>query len=309
MTANDAISLYRADLAKVNPEMKEFPVTRMSAGVALATAYLLTTLGAKVPRHRALDVGAGCGILTAILALYGCEDVLGIDINAVAVAAADARFVRLAAALAKLSCGPITKPIFKQRNVVDVSAEKQSYDIIVTNPPSYLTSKRGDSPLDAGLYDTLGKVSLDPKDSFLYQFFERVVGPRLAPGGLMICAWPALQARLVHQFGDAKQSIAHPATLLEKWFGWSISPAAEQRKAFFSVDVPVAYPGADHGFSRELEKQLGRGLYSSLVRPGSPATQFRPTFRYGVLALVRDLNLEDHFHIQTVDPDVYQERS
>jgi hypothetical protein len=276
---------YRADFLAHPPDVEEFPVTTMSADLARAISSLVAVLP-RVPQD-GLDVGVGNGIHAAAQQVAGVARVVGIDVSPAAIAAAERRHRRL---LPQLGVVP-GLPLLRVQNLVDLP-NGEYFDLITTNPPSFfqplVPSLSAGLPMALALYDGDRAAAHDPQPSFLYRFFHRVVGPHLRPGGVVLCTWPAIERRLSE---GPDGTLVHPAAQLAKWFGWTFSSAHDDGHGFFSRDARVGCYGTNKDLLQQVEADIGEALYSKSLH-FSDGTM---TFRYGLLALQRDVHRTGHF--------------
>ncbi len=309
---NKIIDLYREDLQ--SSDIKEFPISPMSAALSTAIHHVIEDMRIMdSPNLCGLDVGSGSGIQAAILSYCGCTEVSSIDISDQAVIAARSRFERLCHSITSLKKIEAKNPQFKLCSLLEMPIDKDKYDIIVTNPPSYFTDRsKHETPLDMGLYDGSAQYSLDPKKSFLYNFFERIVNPCLKPGGVSICTWPGIEYRLVYNTDTIHPVpvVQHPTVLLNKWFGWNLEPFAELNgQDFYVNEAPISGSCTDDFFWHEFQINHARKCcYSNFLTAGRTKTKFLPTFRYGILVLIRDENDRNLFRLKILPPKGRQGR-
>ena len=111
----------------------------------------------------------------------------------------------------------------------------------------------------------------------------------LAPGGRVICTWPAVERRLVEpDLGDAFRHVVTPDRLLETWFGIRVVDGPRDSQSFFNrrAFLSDSY-GLGDNFRKVFEAALQAGWYSRLVEPGSVSKP--PSFKFGTLCLQRDI--------------------
>ncbi|MEA2906295.1 MAG: hypothetical protein QOI12_3682 [Alphaproteobacteria bacterium] len=295
----DIVSIYREDLGAAPTE---FPITVMSETLALALHRLLLNPPSRFAR--AVDVGTGTGIHAAIMVACGVPKVLAVDLSCEALEGARSRFDRLNVAHS-LVCAECAPPTFRAIGVDDLALEEDAFDLSLTNPPSFFQPPEfnglGLTPVEYGVYDGVRADPSDPKRAFLYRYLK-LVDERLAPGGVTLCTWPGLERRLVHDLTSPDHPIVHPTALLEQWFGWEIGgPPASDWRGFYNCEAHISHYGLGERFLESLSRDLNRGgYYSDLVRPpiGRAPTLL---FRFGVLALRRDLRARERFSLLPLD--------
>lgn len=289
------------DLEARRSSTGEFPMTAMTRALAEAI-WRIQALPVFDFNARALDVGVGGGIHALLMALCGYA-VTASDINAEAVEYARARCNRLLPRLRHLQSASVlptrsssepTTPAFVVRGVDDDWSLEGRFSLITFNPPAYyrLGMYFGDIPAASGVFvddDPHSRIA-KPQTALLYRFFRKVVLPMLAPGGRVICTWPALERRIVEpDSGDALQPpIVTPDRLLASWFGITVLGGPPDPHSFFSRRAFIADDyGLGGTFRRVFEAALHAGWYSRLVDGGSAAKP--SSFRFGVLCLQRDV--------------------
>lgn len=292
---------------------REFPITKMSKALAHSLDYAMKNIWKKrTDTILGLDVGTGKGLHSIVLAINGCDDVIAIDINEIAIELAEARLRRLeetgihAGVQLQDNCitfRPCDIKIFELENA-------RKFDVMVTNPPSYFAPKEigclVHTPLGTGLFDGKKEEADNTNKSFLYKFFERVYD-LLAPGGMVVCTWPGLQSRLVHS-REGKREPVHPKFLLEEWFGWKVECADTDYRSFFRYRIPLVYENLESEIADMIYADIAlKKPYSTLVQAGDPSTGYRPNYPFGVLVLIRDgdKHKQNNFSLYAIDPKIY----
>lgn len=296
----EILKKYRDDISNDFNKENEFPITRMSSAVA----YVIANLSMNSNWKNAIDMGTGSGIHSSILALCGCTDIRSVDINELAINAADSRFDRM------FTDTNMRKPIFEVSNINNfLLGDSQQFDVVVTNPPSYFQPSEiiiePATPLETGLFDINVGNKVSVTESYLYHFFNCLVKDHLAPGGTVICTWPALQRQLVN---DDDGSIIHPVDLLITWFGWDIEGRQEQAgNDFFKTRIPLFYPGLGNKIIDIIKNDIDADkVYSNLVFAGNALSNYCPTYPFGVLVLVKDKKIENKYWYVDIDPQEYE---
>jgi SAM-dependent methyltransferase len=280
----NVVEAYRTDFLEHPTRLDEFPVTTMSADLAETIVSFLRHT--KLRLRSGIDIGTGNGIHAAALAAAGLTRVVGIDISADAIEAARRRHLRVLPALSP------TLPIPELRLLGMDALAGEKFDFMTTNPPSFFapsTQPTPKSPMFSALFDGDRADHREPRQSFLYQFFNETVRNHLQPGGVVLCTWPAIEARLADRTNG---ELEHPLNHLAGWFGWTFDDRVTTPDAFFCRSARVATYGANDALIRQVSADVGKGLYSSSLRFGADGAM---TFRYGIIALRRDLHLPNHF--------------
>lgn len=289
------ITFYRDDLTQsnldANPE--EFPITPMGEALARAMARVIGRLAVE-SSPRALDMGTGSGIHSAILSLMGCRDIRAVDIHPDAVSAAADRFDRLTPNLQMLE-GSVVHPVYEVADIDDISGG--AWDIIVANPPGYFHHVPPRTPLESGLFDGPVEEARNSEKSFLYRFFKNVVGPGLASGGVALCTWQAIQSRLAHDLEGVGEPIVHPSFQLKRWFGWNIESASDDWRQAFHMERPISASGMDAEVLERIKADIRQGgRYSPLLKIVGNDIHFR----FGVVMLRRDTRDPNTFRMDIV---------
>lgn len=279
------------DLEARRASTGEFPMTAMTRALAEA----IWTLGAPAFNARALDVGVGGGVHALLMVLCGYS-VTAADVNAEAVAFARRRCERLLPTLRERQSTPLRwgqppTPNTVVRGIDDNWSSEGRFSLITFNPPAYyrLGAYFGDTPAASGVFVDEDLHDERPQTTLLYRFFSKIVLPLLAPGGRVICTWPALERRLVEpDLGDALQPVVTPDRLLERWFGIRVLDGPRDPHSFFNRRAILADDyGLGENFLKVFDSAFHAGWYSRLVEPGS--VNKPPSFKFGTLCLTRDI--------------------
>jgi SAM-dependent methyltransferase len=272
---------------------REFPLSRMSRSVA---EELWKISSRAIPKELSgLDVGTGTGVHAILMVAKGIKRVVAIDVNNAAVQLASARADRV---LDRSSRAAVTFLVSSLDDADVLGNEK--FGVVTFNPPSFF--RFGDSeelsPACSGVYIDHGwQEATKPEHSLLYRFFERVVLPKLAIGGHVICSWPGLERRLVEDTGDTSKNVGavSPARLLNRWFGIEVVGDSLAPTDFFRHTAVISSYGLGPNFWTNLSRGIATGLYSQFVEVAP-----QPSFRYGILHLVR----VSQQHFKTIGKDV-----
>lgn len=281
----------REDVNQFQHRDCEFPLTAMSR--AVAEEIWSCDFSGAILNKVALDVGVGSGCHSLLMAARGFRAILGIDPNLPAIRLARTRMKRLLPRL--IPDKPFEGPKFRlfplSLDQIDNAGDFQ-YSLTIFNPPAYYDLAQGvhDTPAAQGVYvDDSPSTFLDYKWSFLYRFFNKVVIPRLAPGGHVICTWPGLERRVVERdpFAFEPGDLVHPFDLLEHWFGIEIQSRRRDPLGFFNHTASVSTDyGLGSTFWANLEEGFATGLYSSLADQANDEDG-KFGFKFGVLHLTR----------------------
>lgn len=250
-------------------DLRPFRGATIPADVVLPidrSSIILAALTVRRPAARALDLGAGNGVLS-LLAARHCGEVVATDLNPRAVA-----YTRFNAALNELPAlsarvGSGFEPV-----------ADETFDLIFSNPPFAIT------PDSRFVYRDSGVAG----DGFVEQL-ARQAPARLAPGGLfqMVCQWTHVaggdwQARLRDWFAesgcdvvvlrDRTEPIAEYAAL------WSRDPLGD-----FPSDGPERFERWMDDYRRKGIEAVSLGLISARKRSDGKAGTVRfldaPTVR------------------------------
>ncbi len=298
----DIIEKVKRELVQSPSVRREFPITSMSEGLA----NVIEVLESPQDNHRiALDVGTGCGIHSFLLVQRGFSTVLAIDRNQCAVDQAclhgnhlgiNSKSIDKQQAAGELLEKVVTEPriLFSPIHLENLAEYLETkIPLIVFNPPAFFFVRKPDlsSPVASGVYSGDARKALEVDRGPLYQFFEKIVLPLLAPGGEAVCTWPGLERRAVERdlHHEMRGLPAHPADLLSFWFPpINVACGNKDVDRFYRHTAVISDHGLGYSFWDNFDHALqDTRCYSTLVNPSDWKYGSRSTFRFGVLRLRR----------------------
>jgi len=256
-------------------DVDEFPVSSMSECVSRT---LLELIGSDSRLHepatKALDMGCGSGVHTAVMLHAGIPEVLACDVQPQAVRCAELRINRLMGANlvdkdARIGC---------QVSNVRIDAPlalHDDYQLMCFNAPGFvkMEGEIADTPLEVGVY--VSTAESDEKPDLLFDFLSNWVRPCLKVGGYAVVTWPFVlnRSQVVHE-DSAEQ--ADPLIEISRRLGWRIDTAVARRLVHTSTM-------ANYGSARVLD-DLGHPDATTHFAPDMLQQQ---VFRYVVLVIKR----------------------